>query len=599
MMRKLVGATKATAPLLAVIFVIAAQAQTSHTKLTPTSLKLSPNARGELTGTSTFSFSSTSFLGETKFAINPDAGLLHILCTWQPDTLLTVSLSRAAGHGLPGSVFLTGQTAQSPITLNAQIEPEQATRGPIYVEIRFVGFQQARRETVRGTVVATIGTTVLEKAIPYRQSVRNDLQEGRLLSSSEVTAMETKLRANPEDWTARLSLLGYYWSSAGLRMSKSQIIAARRRHILWAIENRGAEKDLFDAVELHLDNSGPLADPNGAKQAEDSWQRAIAKHPENAQTSLNAALFSATTDPAFSEHALEHARSHADDASCNRALGWLYGMALVSGSDRAFAEHAQSTLARSANPDLLVGAAPVLAFPTLKATTEQHSHAGFSRPKYLEFSEDLSTRAIVSQPDDPYVVWTYLNVLSVDLNTADTTDQKLAAETKIYELFHRFDEKTEDQAHRLLLLPVLASLAFDLGDYESARKYAIQSLDVAGEREDIIAGVAIGPQAIHDSNDVLGRIALHEEKVQEAKAYLLKAAGTPGGGILSTVGPRMLLAQALLDRGEREVVIEYLLKIKVPWRYGAVQLNQWIAVIRKGKSERLNLVDVPILASYR
>jgi len=77
------------------------------------------------------------------------------------------------------------------------------------------------------------------------------------------------------------------------------------------------------------------------------------------------------------------------------------------------------------------------------------------------------------------------------------------------------------------------------------------------------------------------------------------AAWTPGVGILSTVGPRMLLAQALLDRGEREVVIEYLQKIKSSWRSGAAQLDQRIAVVRKGKSERLNLVDVPILASYR
>jgi hypothetical protein len=61
----------------------------------------------------------------------------------------------------------------------------------------------------------------------------------------------------------------------------------------------------------------------------------------------------------------------------------------------------------------------------------------------------------------------------------------------------------------------------------------------------------------------------------------------------------MLLAQALLDRGERDAVIEYLQKIKVPWQYGSLQLDHWITAIRKGKSQRLNLVDVPILASYR
>ena len=59
----------------------------------------------------------------------------------------------------------------------------------------------------------------------------------------------------------------------------------------------------------------------------------------------------------------------------------------------------------------------------------------------------------------------------------------------------------------------------------------------------------------------------------------------------------MLLAQALLDRGERDVVLKYLEGIKTSWKSGSKQIDHWVAAIRKGKSERLNLVDVPILAS--
>lgn len=582
---------------MAVIFATAVQAQTVHRKFPPSSLKLSPNAEGQLVGTSTFSLSSPAF--ETEVVINPDRGHLHILCTWELATPLTVSVTRAAGHGLPGRIAIASRTAQSPIALESEIDPEQATRGPVYVEIGLGPFWHRGYKTVHGTVVATIGTTGMENPVPYGESVRNNLDEGKLLSPSEVAAMEAKLTANPQDWKVRLSLLGYYWSSADLRMSKPQIIAARRRQILWAIENRATESDIFDTPELHLGKSGPLADPEGAKQAEQAWLKAITKHPENAQASLNAALFSAATDPAFSEQVLQHAKSHPDDASSNRALGWLYATALVSGVDGAFAEHARSMLTTSTNPNLLAGAGPVLAVPTFQVSPGQHPRAVLTRPKYLELSEDLTARAVSSQPNDAYVVWTYLNVLSVDLNTAENSDEKVAAEKKIYELFHRFDEMTENPADRLLLLPVLAALAFELEDYDAARKYASQSLDVAGERRDMSAGVAVGPQAIHDANDVLGRLALHDQNLQGAKDYLLKAAETPGGGILSTVGPRMLLAQALLDRGEREVVIEYLQKIKAWWRGGSVQLDQWVADIRRGKAERLNLVDVPTLASYR
>lgn len=147
MMKTPVGAIKVRAALLAVMVVIAVQAQTVKRSLSPTSLRLSPNAQGDLTGTSTFSLSSTTFPPVTTVVINPDVGLLRILCTWEPATPLTVSLTRPAGHGLHGTVSLISRTAQSPIALEARIEPALATRGPIYVEVRREYFAHGGRET--------------------------------------------------------------------------------------------------------------------------------------------------------------------------------------------------------------------------------------------------------------------------------------------------------------------------------------------------------------------------------------------------------------------------------------------------------------------
>jgi len=114
-------------------------------------------------------------------------------------------------------------------------------------------------------------------------------------------------------------------------------------------------------------------------------------------------------------------------------------------------------------------------------------------------------------------------------------------------------------------------------------------------RDQVLEGIAIGPEAIHDANDVLGRVALLRGNLPRAKDCLLDAAATPGGGILNRSGPRMLLAQELLDRGEREVVIEYLQKVKTFWSSGAVSIARWISDIRAGRRERLNLVDIPTL----
>jgi hypothetical protein len=349
-----------------------------------------------------------------------------------------------------------------------------------------------------------------------------------------------------------------------------------------------------------MSHKGPLADPDGAKQAEQAWQRALTKDPQNNQVLLNGALFSATIDPSFSERILQEAKSNrVDDALWNRSLGWLYATVLVSGSDNAFAEHARSTLTNSKNAALLAAAAPVLAQPEQKFSRNP-PRWWFSRPKYIELSEELAARAVSVEPNGPYPLWTLLQVLTVEVDTAETPEQHLAAEKKVYDLFQHFNDIAVDPGYRTLLLPVLASLAFEVKDDKAAKTYATQALDVAAQRSDMIQGIAVGPQAIHDANDVLGRIALRDGNVQQAEEYLLKAAATPGGGIMSTLGPRMLLAQALLDRGERDVVLEYLEKIKTSWKSGAIQLDYWIAAIRKDKSERLNLVDVPILASpYR
>ena len=95
-------------------------------------------------------------------------------------------------------------------------------------------------------------------------------------------------------------------------------------------------------------------------------------------------------------------------------------------------------------------------------------------------------------------------------------------------------------------------------------------------------------EIIHDSNDVLGRIALRNGDVPQAKERLLKAADLPPGESFATNGPDMLLAQALLDRGERETVVQYLKKIDTSWSSGHFFLQRWIKDIRDGKSVKLS-----------
>src|SRR5262249_32830499 len=150
-----------------------------------------------------------------------------------------------------------------------------------------------------------------------------------------------------------------------------------------------------------------------------------------------------------------------------------------------------------------------------------------------------------------------------------------------------------DPAARALLLPGFATLAFDLKDDQTARKYATQSVELVSETasiesQEIVPGE--GAEAIHDGYDVLGRIALRSGDLQMARDCLAKAATAPPGP-MPVFGPPMRLAQALLDRGEKDAVLEYLEDVKKIWLGSDRQIDSWIAGIRKGRPQRLNGVD--------
>jgi hypothetical protein len=579
---------------------MAAQAQPARKAKPPALLKFSPNAAGQLTISAPFSVNLATFSSmHPEIAIQAETGTLRIVCTWEPNAQMEISVDGGAGHGLPGRISLASLTGQSPATIEVQVSPEQMARGPVYVQLLGSPFQHSTG-VVHGTMVASMVAGGVVDADDQASS-RHALQEGTLLTLSEANAMEEKLKANPQDWSTRLSLLAYYASSADLRMSKPQILEARRRHILWAIKNRAAAKDIFTLSDLRIGKEGPLADPQGLEEAEQAWRSEIADHAENNDVLQNAAAFFASSDPAFSERALLQAKSQSRHAIYwNVLLGRLYGIAMASGVDGAFTEHARGILKTSNEPALLAAAASELALPKVSLAAAPQPQIQYSAPKYLELAEESAMHAVSLAPENPYWLLPLLQVLSVEVETAKTPDQKMIAEKKVYGLFKKFDDMAVDPAQRVLLLPELANLAFNVKDDKAAKMYAMQAIDLASQQEDrTIEGIAVSAEAVHDANDVLGRIALRGGNVQQAKEDLLKAAATPGGGAMSSQGPRMTLAQALLDHGEREVVLQYLEKIKTLWKSGSVSLDGWIEAIRQGKSPRLNLVDMPRIISPR
>lgn len=89
--------------------------------------------------------------------------------------------------------------------------------------------------------------------------------------------------------------------------------------------------------------------------------------------------------------------------------------------------------------------------------------------------------------------------------------------------------------------------------------------------------------AVHYGNLALGRSALLNGDVVEARQRLLAAGRTPGSPQLGDQGPDMTLAQELLARGEQEVVLAYLGLCDHFWiRKEKNRVHEWTEALRTG-----------------
>lgn len=131
---------------------------------------------------------------------------------------------------------------------------------------------------------------------------------------------------------------------------------------------------------------------------------------------------------------------------------------------------------------------------------------------------------------------------------------------------------------QFVILPELAKTAIEINNFSKAENYANELLCLANDfQDDWNYG-----NAIHDANVVLGMVSLQKDLVEEAKDRLLKAGKAPSSPQLKSFGPNMMLAEALLDKGEKDVVIRYFELLKNVWEYHDGRLDSWIAAVRGG-----------------
>jgi hypothetical protein len=191
-------------------------------------------------------------------------------------------------------------------------------------------------------------------------------------------------------------------------------------------------------------------------------------------------------------------------------------------------------------------------------------------------AEKLLKQAAAAEPNDAQ--WPrrlgHLYLLQLTTATAEARRNLGALASAQFELAYKL---TNDDVGKRYLLIELARSAFEAGEIERARAWAVQLLSQGTtDKQDWNYG-----NAIHHGHIMLGRIALLSGNLAEAREQLIAAGETPGSPQLNSFGPNMVLAKELLEKGEREAVVHYFQLCANFWKNHS-ELDTWTATVKGG-----------------
>ena len=135
---------------------------------------------------------------------------------------------------------------------------------------------------------------------------------------------------------------------------------------------------------------------------------------------------------------------------------------------------------------------------------------------------------------------------------------------------------------RYLSLGRAAKFSLIVGRTKDARQFAADLLVIDSKYRKESSQWASG-DAVHDGHMVLGRLALDEGRMEEAKQHLLAAGHSEGSPLLGSFGPGMCLAKGLLENGEQGTVLKYLELCRKFWGIGGDRLDEWTKAIEEGR----------------
>jgi len=427
----------------------------------------------------------------------------------------------------------------------------------------------------------------------------NVAREGRSLSREEAGRLEEALKVKPDDLALRTRLLGYYFAKAIRDIGREATLQARRRHILWIIQNQpGAE--IASLPEATLDPAGhALADREGYDRAKALWLKQVEARKGEPRVLFNAADFFKLHDKLLAEDMLKKGQTlHPQDPGWDTSRGYLYALGILGIDGRnqtgiptsvnpaeqegPFAQKALKELEASTRPVLVGVAGAIISQYGLMIRAMQ-----LSKRDYGDLAEKLLLKAQSLAPGD--MAWSqalgehYSGMRMV----ASSPEAKAQWSRKSLEQMEKAGQAKTSESDRMYLLENLSRTAFEAGEPAKAEKYAKELLVIADRH----SGEELFGPAVHYGNIILGRLALKNGNMELAKSHLIKAGHTPGGGTLTSFGPSMSLAKGLLEKGEKDAVIQYLELCKKFWTYPQNPLDNWIQTIKAGGTPQFGFLQ--------
>jgi hypothetical protein len=372
-------------------------------------------------------------------------------------------------------------------------------------------------------------------------------------------------------------------------------IDARRRHILWLITN-DPDSEICGLPEATLDRDArfnALADTTGYEQARQLWLALISRPSARAPTLANAAFFFKLPDKALSAslyarlqglepqnaqwqmaHAAVTAYAIAGIVALNQNGFPLAVDPLEANSE--FARKARSELEATTDANRLLSVAAVLSSQGVLVASDRAEILRLAA-RYMARARDLDPA--LATPLDLQLAETYrLQALL----TRDSGERVRLLRQRLDLLEkHLSSLPVDDPAHAAKLMD-LARARADAGELGPAADLARSLLRIAPQIGTDPRAGGIVDEVRHHAHLILGRSALQAGNVAVASQELLAAGRVGGGGTLSSFGPNMQLAKELLEKGHRDVVIEYLEECRGFWKLGR-NLDSWIATIRAGQ----------------